>query len=91
MSGRGNGGVDMRRKGLGESCAFITSDRNITVYGCDGIEKYTDTETVLSLRDMYLSIGGQGLCFSCFACGEIGISGRIESVSFKRKGGNGGC
>ncbi len=70
---------------LRQSCAFITSNSKITVYGCDRVEKYTDSEISLILIDGRLEISGRFLTLFTFVCGEISVSGEIERINFDIK------
>ena len=67
-----------------KSCAFITSDTSIKVFGCDGIEKYSLTETVLKLKELVLTVKGEGLTLSAFGGGEVGLCGRINGIEICR-------
>ena len=71
-----------------QSCAFITSNSKITVYGCDRVEKYTDSEISLQLIDGRLEISRRFLTLFTFVCGEISVAGEIERINFDIKKGD---
>lgn len=77
----------LKRVFCGESCAFITSNKKMTVYGCEGVEKYTETEIALILTDMKISLKGEGLCLSTYVSGEISVTGEIKELNFEKKRG----
>ena len=72
----------MKKVHGGKSCVFISSNEKITVCGCDGVDKYTEAEIVLSLTERKLKIVGKRLCLSTYVSGEIAVTGAIESISF---------
>ena len=74
----------MIRKSDGKSCVFISSNKKITVYGCDGVDRYTGDEIELPLADLKLRINGKNLCLSTYVSGEISVTGVIESVNFDK-------
>ena len=65
-----------------ESCAFINSDKKITVYGCVSVESYTDEEIVIRLIEMKLKLIGSNMTMSTFSGGQIAICGELSSVEF---------
>lgn len=65
-----------------ESCAFINSDKKITVCGCVSVESYTDEEIVICLVEMKLKLSGSNMTMSTFSGGEIAICGELSAVEF---------
>lgn len=68
---------------LNESCAFLVSDREITFYGCEGVEEYSDVSVRLRLHEMTVRVGGSGLVLSTFAGAEITVRGRICDLAIE--------
>ena len=65
-----------------ESCAFINSDKKITVCGCVSVESYTDEEIVICLVEMKLKLNGSNMTMSTFSGGEIAVCGELSSIEF---------
>ena len=74
---KGNGALE-------KYCAFITSDKAIRLYGCDGIEKYTQTDTVLKMGGIMLTVRGDGLTIRSFGGGEVEVAGKLAGVDINR-------
>ena len=70
-----------------ESCAFLTGNKEIRFCSCRGIEKYTESEIVLCLSDMTVSVLGSCLELTTFLNGEISVTGSIETLNLIKKGG----
>ena len=71
---------------LNESSAFLSSDRQITFYGCKGVEKYSEKEIVLQLVDVSVTVLGEMLSLSTFASDEISVTGAINAINIHREG-----
>ncbi len=64
---------------------FLTSNRKITLCGCDRVEKYGDTEIELKMCDMNVKIEGRGLSVYTFVNGEISVTGEINALSLIKR------
>ncbi len=69
----------------GESCAFLTSNKKITLCGCRRVIKYDSLQVELDMCDTDMSICGSKLLLFTFENGEITITGAIESIKFGKK------
>ena len=69
---------------LNESCAYIVSDREVTFYGCIGVEEYSESAVRLKQRDLNAIVRGNGLVLSTFMGEEISVKGRVCSVTLER-------
>ena len=76
-------------KGKNESCAFLTSNKKITLCGCYGVKKYSENEITVTMCDQDISISGVSLTVSTFLNGEISVTGAIESIALHKKEGRG--
>jgi sporulation protein YqfC len=72
---------------MGESCAFLLGDKEIRFCGCKGVGKYSESEIVLMMNDMCVSICGSKLTLSTFRNGEISVAGTIENINLIKNGG----
>lgn len=72
---------------MGESCAFLLGNKEIRFCGCRGVGKYSESEIVLKMDDMRVSVCGSELTLSTFRNGEISVTGAIESVNLLKNGG----
>ena len=73
--------------GVNESCAFLVSNKKITLNGCSQVIKYSDTQIELAMCDMRVLIFGALLSFASFVGGEICVTGAIERIELQSKEG----
>ena len=63
------------------SCSiFLASDKEITVCGCEKVEKYCPDEVILKLSDIRVVIKGKEMSFSVCYGSEIRLAGKIEEL-----------
>ena len=61
---------------------LAVSNRVLNVCGCKKIESYSPAEIRLELREMRLTVSGEGLALGT-GCGDmLEIRGKVESVDF---------
>ncbi len=70
---------------LNESCAFVSSNKKITLCGCKGVGKYSENEIQVKLTDLTVKVTGEKLLLSTYVSGEIVITGEIENISYTEK------
>ncbi len=70
-----------------ESCAFLMSNKKITLHGCSRVVKYTDKQIELAMCDMNTVVFGTKLSLATFVSGEIAVTGAIERIELVKKGG----
>ena len=56
---------------------------SLSVGGCRGIVEYSPVSILLRLRTGLFRVGGECLSCDSYTCGEVIISGRVDSMIFE--------
>ena len=59
---------------------------SLSVGGCRGIVEYSPDAVLLRLRGGLFRVCGSDLSCDSYTCGEVLISGRVDSMSFEEYG-----
>ena len=82
---------EVRKRGK-ESGVFLTSDKEVTVYGCEKVEKYSPDEVMLRLTDGRLAVKGRNMTLKVCYGSEIRLAGKMEELKLAdRDEENRGC
>ena len=73
--------------GLCGNCSHLelSGQRELEIYGCIGLDEYSDTGIVLTLCDGFVSIKGVGLELLSFSGGNMTVRGSIVRISFEKE------